>query len=159
MILISRDSGADSVEYSLMQILLAEDNPADVALVREALNKQKIDCDLIVIDDGEQAIAFINRIDADRKSPCPALLLLDLHLPRRGGEEILKNLRASERCGQTPVVILSSSDSPKDRENAEKNAALHYFRKPSTLSEFMELGVIVKQVIDRAKPSVSLLNP
>jgi DNA-binding response OmpR family regulator len=135
-----------------MQIVLAEDNPADVELVRQALHQQKIVCDLIVIQDGEQAIKFLTRLDADRNIPCPALLLLDLHLPRRGGDEILKSLRATERCGQTPVVILSSSDSPKDRANAEKNAALHYFRKPSTLNEFMELGVIIKEVIDRAKP-------
>jgi CheY-like chemotaxis protein len=74
-------------------------------------------------------------------------LLLDLHLPKRDGEEVLRRLRASERCGQTPVVILTSSDSPIDRETAERNAALHYFRKPSTLEQYMRLGDVVKDII------------
>jgi CheY-like chemotaxis protein len=130
-----------------MQILLAEDNPADVLLVREALSQQNIECELVVLRDGEQAMALITRLDTDRKLPCPSLLLLDLHLPGKDGLEILKCLRTSERCGQLPVVILTSSDSPQDRANAEKNAALHYFRKPSTQPEFMELGAIVKQII------------
>jgi DNA-binding response OmpR family regulator len=75
-----------------------------------------------------------------------------LHLPKRSGDEVLRSLRASERCGQTPVVILTSSGSHTDRQHAEKNAVLHYFKKPSTLSQFMELGTIVKSVINRANP-------
>src|SRR6202042_2188191 len=90
------------------------------------------------------------RLDLDSKIPCPDLLLLDLYLPKRDGNEILKYLRASERCAQTPVVILTSSDAPSDHENADKNAAIHYFRKPSSLSQFMKLGIIVKAVISRA---------
>jgi CheY-like chemotaxis protein len=132
------------------QIVLAEDNPADVRLVREALDEHSVNCNLFVIEDGEEALRYIQGLDADAKSNCPDLLLLDLHLPKRNGEEILRHLRASERCGQTPVVILTSSGSHMDRQQAEKNAVLHYFRKPSTLSQFMELGTIVKAVINRA---------
>jgi CheY-like chemotaxis protein len=95
-------------------------------------------------------VAFINRLDVDSKIPCPDLLLLDLHLPKRNGREVLKHLRASERCGQTPVVVLTSSDSPSDRPEVENNAAVRYFRKPSSLGEFMQLGVIVRAVINRA---------
>jgi CheY-like chemotaxis protein len=135
----------------LSQIVLAEDNPADVGLVREALREHKIHCELRVISDGEEAMAFIDRLDLDAKLPCPDLLLLDLHLPKRDGGEILKHLRESERCGQTPVVILTSSDSTRDQQIAEKNAAIHYFRKPSSLGEFMQLGTIVKGVIRRAQ--------
>lgn len=133
------------------QIILAEDNPADVGLVREALREHKVDCDLYVIGDGEQVLSFIDRLDFDSKLPCPDLLLLDLYLPRRDGNEILKHLRASERCAHTPVVVLTSSDSPQDYENAERNAAIHYFRKPSSLAQFLELGTIVKEVISRAR--------
>ncbi len=132
------------------QIVLAEDNPADVRLVREALDEHSVTCNLLVIGDGEEALRYIQGLDADSKSNCPDLLLLDLHLPKRNGEEILRHLRASERCGQTPVVILTSSGSHTDRQQADKHAVLHYFRKPSTLSQFMELGTIVKSVINRA---------
>ena len=134
---------ADPSKY----ILLAEDNSADVELVREALEDRAIAHELHVVEDGERAIDFIERIDRDSTLQCPKLLLLDLHLPKRDGEEVLRHLRASERCGQTPVVILTSSDSPIDRETAERNAALHYFRKPSTLEQYMRLGDVVKDII------------
>jgi len=122
-----------------------------VGLVREALREHKVHCDLHVISDGEQVVSFIDRLDFDSRLPCPDLLLLDLYLPRRDGNEVLKHLRASERCAKTPVVVLTSSDSPRDYETAEKNAALHYFRKPSSLAQFLELGTIIKDVISRAR--------
>jgi CheY-like chemotaxis protein len=130
-------------------ILLAEDNPADVQLVREALQDRSVACDLHVVRDGEQAIAFLDRLDANSKLNCPSLFLLDLHLPKRDGAEIMRRLRASERCGQTAVVVLTSSESPRDLESAERHAALHYFRKPSSLEQFLTLGDIVKGIIDR----------
>ena len=130
-------------------ILLAEDNPADVQLVREALQDRSVACDLHVVRDGEQAIAFLERLDANSQLDCPSLFLLDLHLPKRDGAAIMRRLRASERCGQTAVVVLTSSESPRDMENAERHAALHYFRKPSSLEQFLTLGDIVKGIIDR----------
>jgi len=128
-------------------ILLAEDNLADVELVREALEDRAVAYELRVVDDGERAMDFIARIDRDATLHCPKLLLLDLHLPKRDGVEVLRHLRASERCGKTPVVILTSSDSPNDRETATRNAANHYFRKPSTLEQYMQLGDVVKSII------------
>jgi len=130
-------------------ILLAEDNPADVGLVRYTLTQHQVECELSVISDGDQVVSFINRLDGDSKLPCPDLLLLDLHLPKRDGMEILKHLRSSERCSRTPVVILTSSDSPLDKQTAEYNAAIHYFRKPSSLDEFLTLGNIVRSVIEK----------
>jgi CheY-like chemotaxis protein len=128
-------------------ILLAEDNPADVLLVREALEDRVLNCELHVIADGEQVVRFIEQIDSDQAVPCPQLVLLDLHLPKRDGEAILKSLRASERCGQTPVVILTASESPHDEANATRYAALHYFRKAASLEQFMKLGDIVNDII------------
>lgn len=135
-----------STTGSPCQIILAEDNPADVGLVRMALREHGVDCELRVISDGDEALSFINDLDLHSKRPCPDLMLLDLYLPKRDGREVLRHLRASERCAQTPVVIMTSSDSPSDREDAANNAA-HYFRKPSSLGEFMELGTIVRAVI------------
>jgi CheY-like chemotaxis protein len=130
-------------------ILLAEDNPADVELVRVALSDKDLDCDLHVVSNGEEAVRFIEDLDRDSALNCPQLLLLDLNLPRRDGGEILQCLRASERCGQTAVVIMTSSDSPRDVERAARNAALHYFRKPNSLDQYMKLGDVVKEIIDR----------
>jgi CheY-like chemotaxis protein len=131
-------------------ILLAEDNPADVLLVREAIEKTLLNCELHVIADGERVVQFLEQIDSDQTLPCPQLVLLDLHLPKRDGEEILRSLRASERCGQTPVVVMTASESPHDEANATRHAALHYFRKAASLEEFMKLGDVVNEIIGRA---------
>jgi CheY-like chemotaxis protein len=134
-------------ETSPCRIVLAEDNPADVRLVREALRENKVNCELRVLTDGEEVVSFITSLDLDSKHPCPDLLLLDMHLPKRDGKEVLKHLRASARCARTRVVVLTSSDAPSDHQSAEKNAAIHYFRKPSNLEQFMHLGQIVKVVL------------
>jgi CheY-like chemotaxis protein len=84
-----------------------------------------------------------------RISPCPDLLLLDLHLPKLDGKEVLRQIRASEKCGQIDVVVMTASDAPSDQEAAERNAAVHYFRKPSNLSQFLQLGKIIKDVLKR----------
>ena len=131
------------------RILLAEDNPSDALLVREALREQQIDCELHTIADGEAAMNFIDQLDLDSKKPCPDLLLIDLHLPKRDGEEIIRRLRASERCGQVPVIVLTGSYSPDDRQAAEENAVLHYFRKSPSLEAFMEIGALVRQTLER----------
>jgi CheY-like chemotaxis protein len=138
------------VEAASCRIVLAEDNPADVRLVREAPRQHKVKCELAVLSDGEQMITFIRNLDLDASVPCPDLLLLDLHLPKHDGNEILIHLRASERCGQTRVIVLTSSDAPADHQTAEKNSALHYFRKPSSLGQFLKLGGIVKDVLHSA---------
>ena len=138
------------IASSPCQIVLAEDNPADVGLVRYALREHAVACDLRVIADGEEVFSFITGLDLDSKRRCPDLLLLDLHLPKRDGNEILRHLRTSERCGRTPVVVLTSSDADVDRELAEKNAAIHYFQKPSSLEQFARLGHIIKEVLNGA---------
>ena len=129
-------------------ILLAEDNPADIQLVREALVDQALAYRLQVVSDGEEVVKLIARIDRDSSLACPTLMLLDLHLPKRGGEEILLCLRSSERCGLTPVVIMTSSNAPQHMEMATKYAALHFFRKPASLDQFMKLGDVVKNIIE-----------
>ncbi|HEY1340441.1 MAG TPA: response regulator [Bryobacteraceae bacterium] len=129
------------------EILLAEDNAADITLVREALREHRLDCALHVMRDGAQAIAFLERLDADPGEPRLDLVLVDMHLPKRDGEDILRRLRSTERYAQTPVIVMTASDSPDDRQRAEKHAALHYFRKPSSLTEFIELGAIVRSIL------------
>ena len=109
----------------------------------------QISCDLHV-NDGADAIEFIKGVDADSNLPCPDLVLLDLLLPKCNGETILRHLRVSERCGQTPVVVFTSSDPPHEHQSAERHATVHYFRKPSSLSGCMELGIVVKEVLNRA---------
>ncbi len=133
-------------------ILLAEDNPADVFLLERALNKHLLDFELRVFADGEKAVRFIDAVDADDSTAPPALILADLNLPKKGGLELLQFVRKSKRSGRVPFLILTSSDSPVDREETARFGATGYFCKPSSLAEFMEIGRIIKEAL-AAKPA------
>jgi len=135
------------------QILLVEDAEPDVFLVREALRQAGLAFDLKVLDDGEKAVEFIDQLDGDADAQCPELVLLDLNLPKRSGDQILEHMRHSERCSRVPVVIVTSSDSPKDRAQTSRLGATQYFRKPSRLDEFMKLGSLVRGIIEKANPT------
>ena len=112
------------------RILLIEDNPADVHLIREALTEKEVACDLETIDDGELATAHITAVEAGQK-PLPHIVLLDLNLPKVSGDVLLKRIRQSSSMANVPVMVLTSSDSPRDRAQAEKLGASAYIRKPS----------------------------
>jgi CheY-like chemotaxis protein len=130
-----------------MTILLVEDNPADAVLVAEAFEEARFDCAITVVHDGEQAVAFLDALDADASQDCPDLILLDLNLPKVSGTAVLERLRASPRCAEIKVLIVSSSDAPADRQKAMTLGASDYFRKPSSLKEFMLLGAKVKSML------------
>jgi CheY-like chemotaxis protein len=131
-----------------VSILLAEDNPADAGLVRRALEEHGVEGELVVIADGETAIAFIQAIDAE-PAPCPDLAIVDINLPKKPGREVLECMRQSERCRHIPVVILSSSDAERDKADAARFGASRYIRKPSNLDEFLSLGSIFKAAISK----------
>ncbi len=134
-------------ENSLPRILIAEDNPADVLLVREAFRQAALACSIVLVEDGEQAIDFIDALDR-----APTSSRIDMHLPKRDGVEILRRLRSTRFHAETPVVVMTSSDSPDNYQNAGKHAALHYFRKPMNLDGFIELGVIVRDILAARTP-------
>jgi CheY-like chemotaxis protein len=138
------------------QIVLAEDNPADALLVRHALREHDIHCDLHIVSDGESALALIDRLDLDSKLPCPDLLLLDVHLPKCDGFQVLDGLRASERCGLTPVVVLASPDLTGGRHVPQKHPETRYFPKPSSLDKFMQLGAVVKDVFAKGSDGLGV---
>jgi CheY-like chemotaxis protein len=136
-------------------ILVAEDNPADIELVREALYDRQVLCRLHVVSDGEQAVTFIQHLDRDETLSCPKLFLMDLHLPKRDGEEILDCLRASERCLHTPVIVMTSVASRREMEATSQHANVHYFQKPNTLEQFMRLGDVVRDLVGPLRPASS----
>ena len=122
-----------------------EDNLADAGLVREALEEYAVECELLLITNGERAIDFILRFD-EEGLPCPDLVILDLNLPRKPGTDVLRRMRAS-RCAHVPVVILTSSDRQKDKDEAAGLGASGYIQKPSRLAEFIELGRVFKTML------------
>ncbi len=128
-------------------ILLAEDNPGDVYLVKEALREHGLEFNLHVIDDGEIACNFIDAVAADPATPAPDLVLLDVNLPKRVGHDVLDRMRSSPRLQNVPVILLTSSESPRDKDRAESLGANAYFHKSTTLDEFMELGRVAKSLL------------
>jgi DNA-binding response OmpR family regulator len=112
------------------------------------LSRQDFPFQLHVQRDGEAAVHYIDLLDKD-EVPCPDVVLLDLNLPRTNGEGVLERMRQSPKCGLVPIIIVTSSDSPKDRATVARLGADRYFRKPSDFDEFMRLGDIVKAVLTR----------
>jgi CheY-like chemotaxis protein len=135
------------------RIVLVEDAEPDVFLVREALRQSGLEFELCVLEDGEKAAEFIAGLDRDQTLPCPDLLLLDLNLPRKDGEQVLARLRQSSRCAHVPVLIVTSSDSPSDKARAARLGATEYFRKPSQLDDFMKLGSLVRHLLETQRQS------
>ena len=124
-----------------IEILLAEDNPADVYLIEEALREHQVDFRITVAEDGEAAMSLMSQGKVS-----PDIVLLDLNMPKRGGGEVLERIRqGSER--ELPVIILTSSDSPSDREEALRLGATCYIRKPTGLDEFLEIGATIKRLV------------
>jgi len=130
-------------------ILLIEDNAADVGLVREALEEHGVGGDLLVLTDGEKAIHYIALMDSS-SALCPDLVILDLNLPRRPGFDVLERMKASSLCAASPILILTSSDTPEERAEATRLGADHYIRKPTRLDDFISLGTIFKGMIRAA---------
>jgi CheY-like chemotaxis protein len=123
-------------------ILLAEDNAGDVLLIRRALESHQVECKLIVAEDGDKVTAILARIGQDL--PAPDVLILDLNLPRMDGRDMFQRVRAHPACSRTPLIVVTSSDSPADLAWTSAFGIAHYFRKPSNLDEFFQLGAVVK---------------
>lgn len=140
-------SPSDRPGAECRHILIVEDNSADVFLIRAALNAANIHADVHIVKDGEQAIKIFDEAEGDDRAFCPALVILDVNLPRKQGGEVLEHMRKSPRCGNALVVAVSTSDAARDRENMTRLGASRYFHKPSEYAEFMKLGDIVKELL------------
>jgi two-component system, chemotaxis family, response regulator Rcp1 len=126
------------------RIFVAEDNPADVDLLRRSLEEHGAAYRLDVASDGAEALHLV---EVFLQSAIPDLILLDLNLPKHDGIEILKRVRRHRRLDSVPVIVLTSSDSPKDRMSAMELGITRYLRKPSSLEEVMAIGAIINEVL------------
>lgn len=138
------------------RILLAEDNDGDVFLVRRALEKRGLPHELMLAHNGEEAMVWLDS-HAGKKNGAgaPDLILLDLNLPRVDGGQLLSHIRKTDSFSHTPVIVLTSSDSPKDRQMALELGANLYFRKPTDLASFMDLGRIIEETLQAESGSSS----
>jgi len=122
-------------------ILLVEDNPQDEMLILRALKKINLANEVDVVRDGQQAVDYLfgeGEFAARAGTELPAVVLLDIGLPRLSGLEVLARLRADPRTRLLPVVILTSSDEDKDRLKSYERGANSFVRKPLAFAEFAE---------------------
>ena len=128
-----------------IEILLVEDNPGDADLAREALMDSKLNNSLSVVEDGEEAMAFLLRNGKYADAPRPDLILLDLNLPKKDGREVLAEIKANDDLKRIPVVILTTSRAEEDVLKTYNLHANCYIAKPIDLSQFMK---VVKSIED-----------
>ena len=120
-------------------VLLVEDNPADVRMIREALTATKVPHELYVVEDGAQALEFATRTGAyrDAQVPQPDLVLLDLNIPKLHGHEVIARLRAERSLGRLPIVVMTGSRLEKDIDRSFALHADEHIIKPTRLYEYV----------------------
>ncbi|RSM74750.1 response regulator [Kibdelosporangium aridum] len=128
-----------------IDILLVEDDPGDVLMTREALADNKVSNKLHVVSDGVEAMQFVRGETPYEHAPRPGLILLDLNLPRKNGQEVLAELKNDEDLRTIPVVILTTSEADEDIVRSYQLHANAYVTKPVDFDRFVEA---VRQIDD-----------
>lgn len=123
-----------------VEILLVEDNPGDVRLTREAMREATIRNNLHVATDGVEAMEYLRGAAGEGGPPLPDLVLLDLNLPRKGGREVLEEIKADDALRHIPVIILTTSQAEQDVLESYRLCANAFVTKPVDLDAF--IGVL-----------------
>jgi CheY-like chemotaxis protein len=128
-----------------VQVLLVEDDPGDVLMTREAFEDYKVHNQLHVVNDGEQAMAFLRQQGEYADLPRPDLVLLDLNLPRMDGRQVLDAIKSDPELSSIPVVVLTTSESEDDVLRSYSLHANAYVTKPVDFDRFIS---VVRQIDD-----------
>lgn len=129
---------ANGAQPAPLEILLVEDNPADVRMMQEAVRVAGIACRLHTVEDGLQAISFLCQTRQFSTAPKPHIVLLDLNVPKLNGHEVLGEIRSNDSLRDIPVVVLTSSRSVSDRQKSEHMKADHFMTKAAGLAACVE---------------------
>ncbi len=122
-----------------VEILLVEDNPADVRLTIEGLKEGKVKNNLSVVENGVEALAFLRKQGKYADAVRPDLVLLDLNMPKKDGREVLAEIKADEELRHIPVVVLTTSKAEQDILKAYSLHANCYITKPVDLDQFISI--------------------
>ena len=135
-----------------IDILLVEDNPADVRFFSEALHLARIRHKLSVMTNGEEALVFLRRQGDYRSAPRPDVIVLDLKLPRVSGHAVLGAIRVDPELRSIPVIVLTSSYAPRDQERSYDLEADHFVTKPIGLDALAGELRIIEALAGRNRP-------
>ena len=127
------------IDAEPIDILLVEDNPGDANLTQEAFDEGSIENTLHTVVDGVEALDFLHQHGEYAEAPCPDMVLLDLNLPRKDGDEVLEEVKGDPDLRRIPIVILTSSEAEEDIKKAYDHYANAYLRKPVDPFEFIEM--------------------
>ena len=130
---------------NVISVLLVEDDPGDVVLIREAFEHNKVYNTLHVVSDGVQALEFLRGEGEHADAPRPDLVLLDLNLPRKDGREVLAEVKADPDLRTIPIVVLTTSEAEEDIVRSYDLHANAYVTKPVDFERFIE---VVRQIDD-----------
>jgi CheY-like chemotaxis protein len=119
-----------------VEILLVEDDPEDVKLAREGLADSPVPVSLQVVPNGVEALSYLRQEKGYAKAHLPDLILLDLKMPKKGGHEVLAEIKADKKLRRIPVIVLTTSEEPRDIMKAYDLQASCFISKPSDLDEF-----------------------
>ncbi len=128
-----------------VEILLVEDNEGDIGLVEEVFEEGRINYNLNITEDGEEAMEFLRKEGEFANSPRPDLILLDLNLPKKDGREVLEEIKEDENLRRIPVVVLTTSKAEKDILKSYDMHANSYITKPVDFDQFIK---VIKSIED-----------
>jgi CheY-like chemotaxis protein len=138
-----------------LTIIVVEDNPVDIYLIRWVLQAHELAYELEVIENGDHAMDYVHQLAHEECLRSPTVVLLDLNLPQLDGKEVLRQVKAVPQGSDIRVVVVTSSTNPTDRRETLAMGADAYFVKPYHLNEFMALGNLIKHLVfDNAPPFI-----
>ncbi|HEU0249917.1 MAG TPA: response regulator [Solirubrobacteraceae bacterium] len=127
------------MKANLISVLLVEDDPGDVLLIREAFSEQKVGNILSVVSDGVRAIEYVRGEGEFAERERPDLILLDLNLPRKSGTEVLAEIKADPELATIPVIVLTTSEAEQDVLRSYQAHANAYITKPVDFDRFRQI--------------------
>jgi len=122
-----------------MKVLVVEDNPNDVTIIKRAMRKSDVKCELYFAGDGAEALDALYQTGEFADTPRPDLILLDLRLPKVGGLEVLAKVKEDEHLRRIPVIVLTESEREEDMVKAYDSGAASYMTKPVDSKDFERL--------------------
>jgi CheY-like chemotaxis protein len=128
-----------------IEVLLVEDNPADVRLMQEAFKKGADNRTLHIVPDGEQALAYLRRQEPFSSAKRPDLILLDLKMPQIDGREVLAEIKGDPELRKIPVIVFSSSDTSEDIQTAYRLHANCFVSKPANMQQFVDVVNLINE--------------
>ncbi len=127
---------APGMKYQSVEILLVEDNPVDVMIIKEVFHDARVCNNLHVGEDGEEAMDFLYKRGKFSSAPRPEIILLDLNLPRKGGREVLAEIKGDPTLRHIPVIILTTSEDPEDIWSSYELQANCFITKPVDMDQY-----------------------